>query len=148
MSRIQIPFRASAPRQMGMSAKSLLMFLGLTLLAGLSHAALVEAPAYPGLIRDTDQGITWRKDTNYAWNSGYQTSFMTWYQAVAWAGQLSFASGGQTFDNWRLPSATGDNLTRGAVQVPETGTWTLMLVALGLVGLRMYRRGSGAMPIA
>lgn len=198
-----------------MKANKHVLLLGLVVASGLSQAALVEDPAFPGLIRDTDQGITWLKNTNYN-----QTGPMTWYQAMAWAANLSISSGGQTFNTWRLPTVaemtylhenytsnglpigtgfvdksdpsnpvqltdpgpfqvglfltiqsadawaldqdseaqaygmdmdayfgswlidktiSGDNLTWGAVLVPEPETWAMLLAGLGFVGWKARR---------
>lgn len=49
--------------------------------------------------------ITWLADTDYAYASGYRTSWphaaMSHAQALAWVDQLSIGG----YDNWRLPSA-------------------------------------------
>ena len=197
-----------------MKTKRLIVCLALFWMAGGSQAALVEDAAHPGLIRDTDQGITWLKDTNYAWRPGLQpsqgwTESMTWYDATTWASQLSINSGGQTYNNWRLPtlaemvylhdnyhvsvyrpgpfvvdlflsrgsadawahgegSATealvldmgdpiywrpegyptlktlsNDNMTWGAVMVPEPETYAMLMAGLGMLGLMARRRKTG-----
>ena len=214
-----------------MNKRRLNLLVSLVLSSGFAQAAIADldviaptAAGFPGLIQDSAQGLVWLQDTNWAWNSGYQTSFMTWHQAMAWADQLVVTYNGQVFDNWRLstvaemtylhdhyssdgypigtgyvntadpenpvkhtdpgpflvdrfldngigPSAdawawdqysetqaygmdmdayfgawiidksiTGDNLTWGAVMVPEPETWAMLLAGLGLVGLRLARR--------
>jgi len=53
-----------------------------------------------GMIYDTDLGITWLQDANYAMTSGYDADGrMTWEQANAWAGQLTYGG----YEGWRLP---------------------------------------------
>lgn len=63
-----------------MKAKKLVVLIGLVLGSSLAQAELQviadEATGFPGLVRDTGQGLIWLKDTNWAWNSGAKTSFM------------------------------------------------------------------------
>jgi hypothetical protein len=67
------------------------------------NAALVDNG--DGTITDTDLGIMWIQDANYAKTSGYFAADtygkMTWYEAMTWADTLVYAG----YDNWRLPSA-------------------------------------------
>ena len=59
-----------------------------------------------GLVYDTVLDVTWLLDANYAKTSGYHpTGLMTWEEANAWAGSLSY--GGHS--NWRLPTLTPVN---------------------------------------
>jgi hypothetical protein len=59
---------------------------------------------------DTELGITWLADANYAKTSGHDaTGEMNWVDANAWAASLSFTNGTQVFDNWRLPTLTPIN---------------------------------------
>jgi len=54
-----------------------------------------------GLVYDTVLNVTWLTDANYARTSGYHpTGLMTWEEANAWAGSLTY--GGLT--DWRLPT--------------------------------------------
>jgi len=54
-----------------------------------------------GFIYDTDLGITWLQDANYAQTSGYDADGrMNWSAANAWAASLTL--GGLT--GWRLPT--------------------------------------------
>lgn len=210
-----------------MKAKQLVAALLLGLLPGFATAGLdILDPGTPGespgLVRDTGQNLIWLRDTNWAWNSGYQTGFMTWYEAMAWASQLSVTWNGTTYDDWRLPTVaemsylhdnysanglpigtgfedasdpenpvrhtdpgpflvnqfianqsadawaldedpatgfaygmdmdayfgawlidkaiSGDNLTWGAVMVPEPETWVLLLAGAGLLGWRLRQK--------
>jgi hypothetical protein len=53
-----------------------------------------------GTITDTDRGIMWLQDANYAKTSGYDADgLMTWSEAMIWAEQLVFAG----WNDWRLP---------------------------------------------
>ena len=73
----------------------MLLFFGF---AGISNAALLDRGG--GLIYDSDLGITWLQDANYARTSGYHsTGKITWNDAVAWADSLVY----QGYDDWRLP---------------------------------------------
>jgi hypothetical protein len=59
-----------------------------------------------GLVYDTVLDVTWLLDANYAKTSGYHpTGLMTWEEANAWAGSLSYGGHG----NWRLPTLTPVN---------------------------------------
>lgn len=93
-----------------MKAKKIIVLIGLALASSFAQASAPtlqvianEGTDFPGLIWDSGQGLTWLKDTNWAWNSGYQASFMTWNQAMTWADQLVVTYNGQIYDNWRLP---------------------------------------------
>lgn len=94
---------------------------------GEASAALVEQGTvnYMGaerkLIYDTDLGITWLDYTKGPDN---------WSNQVAWAGGLSLAVNGATYDDWRLPSA-GSNPGYG---VNQTGSEMghLLYTELGL----------------
>lgn len=55
-----------------------------------------------GTVTDTDLGIMWLKDANYAFTSGYDDDgLMTWDEALTWAEGLDFAG----YSDWRLPDA-------------------------------------------
>ncbi len=55
-----------------------------------------------GTFTDTDTGLMWLNDDNYAYTSGYDDDgLMTWDEAMAWADTLIYAG----YDDWRLPSA-------------------------------------------
>lgn len=71
-------------------------------------AAFLSAPAQADLLSrlgglayyDTDAGITWLADADYAKTSGYDgDGLMTWEQANAWAAGLNIAG----VTGWRLP---------------------------------------------
>jgi hypothetical protein len=65
-----------------------------------ANAVLIDRGT--GMIYDTDQGITWLQDANYAQTSGYDSDGrMNWDGAVQWADSLSFGA----ISDWRLPSA-------------------------------------------
>ena len=54
-----------------------------------------------GMIYSTDLDITWLQDANYVRTSEYdEDGFMTWYEAMEWAENLSYGG----FDDWRLPT--------------------------------------------
>ena len=56
---------------------------------GIANAELIDRGG--GLIYDTELDITWLQDANYARTSAYDDDGMiTWYEATAWADQLSF----------------------------------------------------------
>ena len=64
-----------------------------------ANAALVDNGN--GTITDTNTNLMWLQDVRYTMTSGYDSNGrMTWYNAVAWADQLSFAD----YDDWRLPA--------------------------------------------
>jgi len=66
--------------------------------AGPVYAALIDRGT--GMIYDTDLGITWLRDANYAQTSGYDADgSMNWFDAMTWADQLVYAG----LDDWRLP---------------------------------------------
>lgn len=204
-----------------MKAKKIIVLIGLALGSSLAQASAPalqvianESTNFPGLIWDSGQGLTWLKDTNWAWNDPANPvpRFMTWNESMIWADQLVVTYNGQTYDNWRLPtvsemdylranftsnsypigtgytqspnqvtdpgpflvgefinnatadawawdevsadkakymdmdavySATGYEtdkttgmLTWGAVMVPEPETWAMLLIGLGLLGLK------------
>jgi len=53
---------------------------------------------------DTDLGITWLRDANYAKTSGYSADGkMNWDTATKWASELVFGG----YSDWRLPSTDG-----------------------------------------
>ncbi len=61
-----------------------------------------------GMIYDTNLGITWLQDANYAQTSGYDgDGKMTWEQANAWAAGLNYSG----YAGWRLQN--GGNLPSG-----------------------------------
>ena len=82
----------------------------LAVVAGLSASGVAQAALFDrggGLIYDSVLDVTWLQDANYARTSGYDSDgYMDWYQAVAWADQLSFYDSvrGVTWSNWRLPT--------------------------------------------
>lgn len=74
------------------------------MLSGPARAALYDRGG--GLIYDSALNVTWLQDANYAKTSGYDgDGIMSWYQAVAWADQLSVYDSvrGVTWSDWRLP---------------------------------------------
>jgi hypothetical protein len=81
-----------------------------------SEAALVDYGN--GMIYDTDRNITWLKDANYAITSGYDADgLMSWNQAVAWVGQLSYGG----YDDWRLPTALNPDGSQPGILNPNGG---------------------------
>lgn len=65
-----------------------------------SHADLIDN--HDGTITDTDTGLMWLQDANYAKTSGYDNDgLMNWFEARMWADNLIYAG----YDDWRLPSA-------------------------------------------
>ena len=91
--------------------------LTLALLAGLSLSGAAQATLIDrggGLIYDDVFDITWLQDANYAKTSGYDADGkMNWYQAMAWAANLSYYDSVRnvTYDNWRLPTALNQDGT-------------------------------------
>ncbi len=75
------------------------------LLAGLFLAADLDAALIDrgtGMVYETDLGITWLQDANYAMTSGYRPDGrFSWAEANTWANTLVY--GGHS--DWRLPSA-------------------------------------------
>lgn len=72
----------------------------LLLMTPFAQAALVDNG--DGTITDTDTGIIWLQDANYAFTSGYDDDgLMTWDEAMTWAKNLDFAG----YTDWRLPNA-------------------------------------------
>lgn len=68
-----------------------------------AQAALIDRGG--GLIYDSDQGITWLQDANYAQTSGHDADGeMDWNQAMTWAAGLSLTHNGIVHDDWRLPT--------------------------------------------
>ncbi len=75
----------------------IVLMFGLTFL---SRAELVNN--HDGTITDTDTGLMWLQDANYAKTSGYDNDgLMNWYEAKKWVDNLIYAG----YDDWRLPSA-------------------------------------------
>jgi hypothetical protein len=75
----------------------IVLVFGMTIL---SHAELVDNN--DGTITDTDTGLMWLQDANYAKTSGYDDDgLMNWFEAKIWADNLVYAG----YDDWRLPSA-------------------------------------------
>ena len=71
---------------------------------------------------DTDLNITWLADANYGAGSSYDNNLpwdsrtgsttdgrMTWVNAKAWAANLSFTDGVNTYTDWRLPTSLSKN---------------------------------------
>ena len=81
---------------------------------GLSGASLIDRGM--GMIYDTELGITWLQDTNYAQTSGYDADGgMIWSEAMIWADQLEY--GGHS--DWRLPNSP--TTTQGFIDEGEMG---------------------------
>lgn len=77
----------------------------LFLITSFANAALVDNG--DGTITDTNAGLIWLKDANYAFTSGYDDDgLMTWDEAMIWAEDLVFAG----YSDWRLP----DSLDQGS----------------------------------
>lgn len=75
----------------------LLLLVNFTISA---NAALVDNG--DGTLTDTDRGLMWLKDANYAKTSSYDTDGkMNWFDAMAWADMLYYAG----YSDWRLPTA-------------------------------------------
>jgi len=65
-----------------------------------THASLILYEQ--GLVYDTDLGITWLQDSNYAKTNGDDfDGLMTWTEAMTWVGNLDYL----TVTGWRLPNA-------------------------------------------
>jgi hypothetical protein len=90
-----------------MKRTKLLVLTLFVLATGIARAELQvvapEAPGFPGLVRDSGQGLLWLKDTNWAWNSGTLERPISWNEAWSWADDLVVIHDGRTYDNWRLP---------------------------------------------
>ena len=75
------------------------VLLAVLLFALSARATLIDRGG--GVIYDTGLNITWIQDANYAMTSGYDADGrMTWYEAMAWAANLTYGG----FDDWRLPT--------------------------------------------
>lgn len=88
-----------------MSTRTTLITSGLiaaSLVSGAAHATLMgrdldgNAATYEAYY-DDDRGITWLANANV-------NGLMNWDDANAWAANLSFTDGVNTYDNWRLPT--------------------------------------------
>jgi len=106
---------------MGTVMKRLLVFLcAMMLVFGYVrtvNAILIDRGG--GLIYDSDQGITWLQDANYAQSSGYWSwqalgylpsippGSMTWWDTMAWADGLEYYDSFRnvTWTDWRLPNS-------------------------------------------
>lgn len=76
------------------------VLLGLFIFVSPAYAELIDRGT--GMIYDTDLGITWLQDANYAQTSGYSSDGrMTWNEAMNWSESLNY--GGYT--GWRLFTA-------------------------------------------
>lgn len=88
---------------------SILLVVVLATFSMPANAALIDRGM--GMVYDTELGITWLQDANYAATSGYWDSLsrpltstidpgqMNWNQATEWADQLEYGG----YDDWRLP---------------------------------------------
>lgn len=95
---------------------SLILLMMLFVMSVSANAALVDNG--DGTITDTDRGIMWLQDANYAMTSGYDADGrMTWDESMTWADTLIYAG----FDDWRLPSALNSDGS-GPCSVFETCT--------------------------
>lgn len=82
------------------------------LFAGHVQAALHDRLG--GLIYDDVLDVTWLQDANYVQTSGYnQFGKLNWPDAVNWASTLNYfdTERGVTWDDWRLPSTTTNDLS-------------------------------------
>jgi hypothetical protein len=102
-----------------MKAKEIIVLIGLALGSSLAQASAPtlqvianEDTGFPGLVWDSGQSLTWLKDTNWAWSSGYNSGFMTWHEAMTWADQLVVTYNGHVYDDWRLPTVSEMNYLR------------------------------------
>jgi hypothetical protein len=85
---------------------SIIFFVAIFLFAVNTNAALVDN--HDGTITDTDRGLMWLQDANYANTSLSELTSdgtMSWSTALWWADTLVFAG----HDDWRLPSALNTN---------------------------------------
>lgn len=110
--------------------------------SGVAQAALFDRGG--GLIYDDVLNVTWLSDANYGAGSTYDDNEngggtiidgrMTWANANAWAANLSFTSGVNVFDNWRLPTVvdTGTPNCNGAYSGTDCG-WNVQTVSGGTV---------------
>lgn len=85
------------------------LILTLLLCAGFGNGSAALLNRGGGLIYDTDLGVTWLADANYAKTSGFSTDGrMSWAEALAWVANLDYAG----FSGWRLPTGV-DSLLNG-----------------------------------
>lgn len=72
------------------------------------------------MIYDDVLNITWLQDAHYSFTSGFDDDgYLTWDEAVAWAGQLVFGG----YDDWRLPSTTYPDSTCSSTSVDTTDVY-------------------------
>lgn len=91
---------------------AIILILGVAFWAAeTSFADLIEYDWAPGLVYDSELNLTWLKDANYAYTSGHvdilyggaSWGWMYWNDAMEWADNLVYESGGVIYDDWRLP---------------------------------------------
>lgn len=86
-------------------------------------------------VYDTDLGITWLADANYAQTSGYDTDgMMTAQDARTWAAQLEFGG----FSDWRLPMSDGQSFRFGCLPSECDGSELSHLLNSESAGLELF----------
>jgi hypothetical protein len=76
----------------------IILLTAISLFAVNTNAALIDNGN--GTITDTDRGIMWLQDANYAKGIVSEDGSTDYFFASSWAAQLNFAG----YDDWRLPS--------------------------------------------